>query len=122
MSVIKDFAQVGSLSITELCIVFMVMRDGSEPAPYMAEQFECWFDMTVGETDIMPALAGMIERKWIEPNPAKTNQLRLTAAGEGVAWKAFQGFVRFVDEGNHSWDPFMMWRLAQTRPPSNRHR
>lgn len=37
------FADVGTLSITELCIAFMVMRDGNGAADDMAEQLECWF-------------------------------------------------------------------------------
>jgi hypothetical protein len=116
-----EFSSVGPLSITQLCIAFMVMRDGSEAASGMAEQLECWFDIPVNADDVAPSLARMIERKWIQRHPIHPSRLILTDAGEAVAHSAFQGFVRFVDEGNHRWEAGMMWQLARTRLPSKRN-
>lgn len=115
------FGDVGTLSITELCIAFMVMRDSNGTADDMAEQLECWFELPVGADDVAPSLARMIERAWIAPHPLHSNRLVLTEVGEAVAHSAFQGFVRFVDEGNHRWEAGMMWQLARTRLPSRRN-
>jgi hypothetical protein len=63
----------------------------------------------------------MIERDWIARHPTHPTRLVLTDAGEAVAHRAFEGFVRFVDEGNHRWEAGMMWQLARTRLPSKRN-
>lgn len=115
------FADVGTLSITELCIVFMVMRDGNGAVDDMAEQLECWFGVPVSGDDVAPSLARMIKRDWIAHHPTHPSRLVMTDAGEAVAYSAFQGFVRFVDEGNHRWEAGMMWQLARTRLPSKRN-
>jgi hypothetical protein len=118
---VPPFADVGTLSVTELCIAFMVMREGNGAADDMAEQLECWFGLPVGVDDVAPSLARMIERDWIARHPTQPTRLVLTDAGEVVAHRAFEGFVRFVDEGNHRWEAGMMWQLARTRLPSKRN-
>jgi hypothetical protein len=111
------FADVGSLSITELCIAFMVMRDRNAAADDMAEQLECWFDLPVRTEDVAPSLARMVERAWIAHHPLYPHRLVVTDAGEDVAYRAFTGLLRLVDEGNYGWIPDKMWQLARTRLP-----
>lgn len=77
--------------------------------------------LPVHRDDVAPSLARMIERDWIARHPTHPTRLVLTDAGEAVAHRAFEGFVRFVDEGNHRWEAGMMWQLARTRLPSKRN-
>lgn len=92
-----SFEDSAGMTIMEVGIALMLLRDDQTSLLAMADEFEMHWRSTVTPEELVPCYRRMIERAWLEPHPTQSDRMMVTGKGKATAYTAFCSFVRLVD-------------------------
>ena len=105
------------MTMTEIGIALALMRDDRATIASIAADFERYYRARVTPAELATPHRRMVERALLEPHPTEPERCSVSRRGERLAYAAFGGLVRFIDEGQHRFEVSLIWSLATRRAP-----
>lgn len=111
---LSDLAPV---SIGELGLGIMLLRNGAGGIPRLADDLATYFRCPVAEPEVRTIYTRMVERHWVAVDPANADSIIVTREGHDLLLAAFTALIRLVDEGHGALEISLLFSLASRRLP-----
>lgn len=112
-----SFDDLSAVSIGELGLGIMLLRDGSGGLARMAESFAGYFRCPVAVPEVRTIYTRMVERHWLVVDPANADRMIVTREGHDLLLASFTALIRLVDEGHGALEISLLFSLASRRLP-----
>ena len=114
-----EFDALSAVTIGELGLGIMLLRDGSGGLQRLAERFGEYFRLPVDVPDVRRIYTRMVERHWIAVDPATAERITVTREGHDLLLASFTALIRLVDEGHGALEISLLFSLASRRLPDD---
>lgn len=109
------FETLSAVTIGELGLGIMLLRDGSLGIDKLADAFSGHFRADVSNADVRTLYTRMVERHWISSDAAVPGGICVTRDGHDLLLAAFTALIRLVDEGHGALEISLLFSLASKR-------
>jgi hypothetical protein len=116
---LPDFAVLSGVTIGELGMGIMLMRDGGGGLPALGEHFSDYFRCHAPREDVRKIYTRMVERNWVAVDPVDADHITVTTTGQDLMLASFTSLIRLVDEGHGALEISLLFSLASKRLPDD---
>ena len=114
-----SFEDLSAVSIGELGLGIMLLRGGTGGLARLAEGFAEYCRCPVAVPDVRKIYTRMVERHWVETDPAHADRIIVTREGHDLLLASFTALIRLVDEGHGALEISLLFSLASRRLPDD---
>ena len=116
---LPDFAVLSGVTIGELGMGIMLMRDGGGGLPALGEHFSDYFRCQAPREEVRTIYTRMVERNWVAVDTVDADHITVTTAGQDLMLASFTSLIRLVDEGHGALEISLLFSLASKRLPDD---
>lgn len=113
------FGELSSVTIGELGLGIMLLRGNDATLVKLTDDFAGYCRCPATLAEVRTVYTKMIERQWIEPDPAVAGRIVVTRYGHDLLLAAFTALIRLVDEGHGALEISLLFSLASRRLPDD---
>lgn len=110
-----DFEKLTTVTIGELGMGIMLLRDGSLSVEKLAENFSGYCRCVALPTDVRALYTRMVERQLVAVDPKHSRLIQVTKEGHDLLLASFTALIRLVDEGHGALEISLLFSLASRR-------
>lgn len=110
-----DFEKLSSVTIGELGMGIMLLRDGSLSIDKLAENFSGYCRCVALPADVRALYTRMVERHFVAVDPLHSQLIQVTREGHDLLLASFAALIRLVDEGHGALEISLLFSLASRR-------
>jgi hypothetical protein len=113
------FDDLALVTIGELGLGIMLLRNSGVGLVRLTDDFAGYFRCPVALADVRTLYTRMVERHWVEVDPADADRILVTHRGHDLLLAAFTALIRLVDEGHGALEISLLFSLASRRLPDD---
>lgn len=110
-----NFEQLSAVTIGELGMGIMLLRDGSISSEQLARNFTAYFRCPAVPADVRALYTRMVERHLVTVDPEHGTLIHVTKEGHDLLLASFTALIRLVDEGHGALEISLLFSLASRR-------